>query len=135
MPVVNTLSHKRFSDPYQSRYNSIPLVGLQGIQANQLNNYQCQTQGDLINYQYHTRAKSLELSMLNMSTIKQTIDAKHGQQSHKLSMPNIGTNLKHGHNLVNYQWQTQARSHKLSMSNTDLSLQTINVKHRPKLAN
>ena len=30
--------HKSLSDPYQSRYNSIPLVGLRGIRTNHFNN-------------------------------------------------------------------------------------------------
>ena len=36
--VVKALLHKSLSDPYQSRFNSIPLVGPQGIRANQFNN-------------------------------------------------------------------------------------------------
>ena len=37
-PVVNALLHKCLSEPYQSWYNSIPIVGLRGIRANQFNN-------------------------------------------------------------------------------------------------
>ena len=37
MYVVNVRLHKSLSDLYQSRYNLIPLVGLIGLRANQIN--------------------------------------------------------------------------------------------------
>ena len=82
--VVNALLHKGFSNPYQSRYNSISLY------------YQCQT------------GHNLELSMSNR-TQSWAINVKHGHNL-ELSMSNRAQswaiNVKHGHDLINYHCQT-----------------------------
>ena len=61
--VVNALLHKGLSDLHQSRYNSIPLVGLRGVIQDTIYlyccmlHYQCQSGHDLwtINYQCLSR--------------------------------------------------------------------------------
>jgi len=104
--AVNVLLQKSISDLYQSRYNPIPLIGLRGIRANQLNNaslsmstqtqsyklsyqlwhdlvnYQCQHGHDLINYQ-----------------CQQEHDHINFQCEHRLNL--IYYHCQHGHNLFN----------------------------------
>ena len=112
--VVNAQLQKSLSDPYQSRYNSIPLIDLQGILANQFNKlyYQCQHGHNLVNYQcqhghnltnYHCQHRHNHVNY-------------QCQHEHDL----INYQCQHGLELIDYQcphhislWSTRTQSHQL----------------------